>query len=271
MKVNEPKESLPEGVFLAKKKSGEIYYRSSLTYKRKHISLGSFSTPKAAHQAYITGKKIIENQYQPEDYEPRLELDFEKWIILLNFRDNDIYFSNPIYVRNKYFEYYLAPTQCLVFDIDDLFYFSSHKIMQRGGHLFVADYGMQISLLSRFQIRSYAIQGIDYAFANGNPMDFRRENLILTPTYHGVRPYTQKGELRYRTRIHIRGYFVVGTYHTIEEAAIAYNKAIDILKKNGVNKNYSVNYIDNISPSKYADIYSECKISRKIYEYIPKE
>lgn len=222
-----------------------------------------------AHEAYITGKKIIEHQFQPEDYEDSHALSFEKWIILLNFRDNNIYFSNPIYVRSKYFEYYLSPNQCLIFDIDDLFYFSSHKIMQRGGHLFVADYGMQINILSRFQIRSYAIEGIDYSFSNGNPMDFRRENLILTPTYHGVRPLQTKDGMQYKTRIHINGYINVGTYDTITEAAIAYNKAIDILKKKGINKNYLVNYIDNLSPSQYADIYSECKISRKIINFPP--
>ena len=34
--------------------------------------------------------------------------------------------------------------------------------------------------------------------------------------------------------------------------AIAYNKAIDILKKKGVNKSYTPNYIDGLSPSTYA-------------------
>jgi len=260
-------ENLPEGVFQASKKSGEIYYRSSLTHKRKHISLGSFETIEEAHKAYITGRNILEHKYQPEDYAPELTLSFEKWIILLNFRDNNIYFSNPIYVRNKYFEYYMSPSDCLIFDIDDLFYFSSHKIMKRGGHLFVADYGMQISLLSRFQIRSYAVEGIDYIFANGNSMDFRRENLIIMPSYHGVRPIHTKNGIRYKARIHIHGYYIIGTYETITEAAIAYNKAIDILKKKGIDKNFMVNYIDTISPSTYADIYSECKISKKITDY----
>ena len=31
------------GVYEARKKSGEIYYRASFTYKNKHISLGSSS------------------------------------------------------------------------------------------------------------------------------------------------------------------------------------------------------------------------------------
>jgi hypothetical protein len=51
------------------------------------------------------------------------------------------------------------------------------------------------------------------------------------------------------------------------EAAIAYNKAIDILKKNGVKKNYTPNYIEGISPSVYADIYSRLKVSDKVRNY----
>lgn len=43
------------GAFSAKTKDGTIYYRSSLTYKRKHISLGSFPTEEEAHLAYKEG------------------------------------------------------------------------------------------------------------------------------------------------------------------------------------------------------------------------
>ena len=44
--------SLP-GAFKAQKKDGTIYYRSSITYKNKHISLGSFKTEEEASGAYI--------------------------------------------------------------------------------------------------------------------------------------------------------------------------------------------------------------------------
>ena len=40
------------GVYLATKKDGTVYYRSSITYRSKHISLGSFSTEEDAHCAY---------------------------------------------------------------------------------------------------------------------------------------------------------------------------------------------------------------------------
>ena len=44
--------SLP-GAFKAQKKDGTIYYRSSITYKNKHISLGSFKTEEEASGAYL--------------------------------------------------------------------------------------------------------------------------------------------------------------------------------------------------------------------------
>ena len=85
-------------------------------------------------------------------------------MILINFRDNGIYFGTPIYARPKFFYYYLSPVDVLKFDIDDLFYYSSRKIMKRGEHLFVADYGMQVNILNRYGIRSFAVAGKDYLF-----------------------------------------------------------------------------------------------------------
>ncbi len=61
----------------------------------------------------------------------------------------------------------------------------------------------------------------------------------------------------------------MGKYATELEAAIAYNKAIDILKRNGVTKNYAPNYIDGLSPRRYAEIYSELDISPNILHYKP--
>lgn len=71
----------------------------------------------------------------------------------------------------------------------------------------------------------------------------------------------------YTVRIHIKGNYVVGTYATEAEAAIAYNKAIDILKRNGITKNFTPNYVEGVSPREYAEIYSELKISPKILNY----
>lgn len=76
--------------------------------------------------------------------------------------------------------------------MEDLFYYSSHKIMCRGNHYFVADYGMQQTLTSRYGIKSYGVPGVDYCFVNGDPTDFRRENLQIHNIYHGVRKTAAK-------------------------------------------------------------------------------
>lgn len=260
-----------EGVYKATRKNGEIYYRSSLTYRRKHISLGSFHNELLAHLAYRTGAGILAegSTITLEDYKPTSVLSFEKWVILINFRDNGIYLGHPIYVRPKFFYYYLSPDYILKFDSDDLFYYSSHKIMRRGNHYFVADYGMQVNIASRYGIKNYAVPGVDFCFRNGDSTDFRRENLEIRNTYHGVRTIYKKGFYRYAVRIHINGYYRVGIYDDMTTAAIAYNKAVDVLHQNGLKKNFTMNYIDTVSPSQYAEIYSHLKISPKILAYRP--
>ncbi len=257
-----------EGVFPATKKSGEVYFRASLTFRRKHISLGSFATPELAHEAYLEGCKLLsETSIDFMQYHKTSPLSFEKWVCLINFRDNNIYFSNPIYIGQRLFYYYISPTHILKFDMDDLFYYSSHKIMRRGRHYFVADYGMQVNIVSRYGIKNYAVVNVDYRFRNGDHTDFRRENLEIWNTYHGVRETKKNGQQMYVARIHIKGNYIIGYYPTEWEAAIAYNKAIDILKKNGLTKNFTPNYIDGISPRQYAEIYSSLQISPKIQEY----
>lgn len=261
--------TLPKGVYAANKKDNSIYYRASITFHRKHISLGSFSSIERAHQTYLEADRILHNtEITIREYTNASPLIFEKWVVLVNFRDNGLYFSTPIYVRGKLFFYYLSPLYALIFDIDELFYYSSHKIMRRNGHLFVADYGMQINILSRYGIRNYSVPGKDYIFLNGNDTDYRRSNIRIINQYLGVTKINKNGKELYKARINIPGYYVIGTYSTEIEAAIAYNKAIDILKKNGCKKNYTANYIDDLPASKYADIYARIKISKKIYTLV---
>ena len=138
--------------------------------------------------------------------------------------------------------------------------------MKRGSHLFVADYGSQISVPSRYGIKSYAVEGRDYRFANQDPTDFRYENIIILNRYRGVVQFAEKGFVKYKAVIHLRSNYVVGKYNSESEAAIAYNKAADILKKNGIKKHFEQNYVEDLSPSQYADIYMKLKIAPKIYE-----
>lgn len=259
-----------KGVYQTQKKDGSVYYRASLTYRQKHISLGSFDSPFQAHQAYLEGQNLLDASKGLSicDYESHLALSLEKWVSLINFRDNGIYFGTPIYVFPNFFHYYLSEDLILKFDIDDLFYYSSHKIMRRNGHLFVADYGMQVNIMNRYGIKNYARRNIDYRFINEDETDFRYENIEILNTYHGVTPHFKNGEKHYQSAIHINGSYIIGYYSSALEAAIAYNKAIDILHGNGLHKNFVPNYIEEISPSTYAQIYHELKISEKIYHYL---
>ena len=85
---------------------------------------------------------------------------------------------------------------------------------------------------------------------------------------HGVRKtVTKNGQHLYTVRIHIHGNYLVGRYATDVEAAIAYNKAIDILRNKGVTNNFLSNYVEGIAPSRYAEIYSSLPIAPGILNY----
>jgi len=141
--------------------------------------------------------------------------------------------------------------------------------MCRGNHYFVADYGLQVSITARYGIKPYAREGTDFRFINGDSTDFRRENLEILCRYNGVTREQKNGQLCFTVRIHIKGNYLVGRYASETEAAIAYNKAIDILQKNGVKRKFVPNYIDGIPASKYAEIYTKLQISQKIRDYRP--
>ncbi len=252
------------GVFSARKKNGELYYRSSITYQKKHISLGSFLKETEAHKAYLEAGQILKNTQLTVDHYQPCVLSFEKAVILFNFRDNGMYIGTPVYIRNRFFQYYLSKELVLTFDIDDLFYYSVHKIMKRGGHFFVADYGMQVNILNRYGIRNFGVKNRDYLFKNGDDTDFRYENIQIINRFHGVFQIKKKEEIFYKVKIHINGDYVVGTYSDEITAAIAFNKAADIVKQKGIQKNFPVNFIENLLPSQYADIYSQIKISDRI-------
>ncbi len=276
------------GVYTAVRKNGTLYYRSSINYHSKHISLGSFPTEGEAARAYREASFLlsdasvtIHNVFDgilscPDDTKTEKNtktagmsaLSPEKAVILLNFRDNGLYIKNPIYLRKGYFSYFLSPSIELKFDIDDLFYYSSHKIQKRQGYLFVSDYGTQYSILGRCGIRPYAVAGRDYEFANGDPFDFRYSNMIIRTRFHGVVLIRQKGKERYRARIHINGTYIVGTYESEEKAAVAYNKAADLAKAAGIRKNFPENYVDAFSPKEYAQLYTELKLSRRYLQYL---
>lgn len=256
------------GVYTARRKDQTIYYRASLTYRNKHISLGSYDSAWEAHQAYLLASSLLEDSsVSLSHYGSDSPLSFSKWVSLLNYRDNGIYFATPIYIRPKFFYYYFSPSEFFIFDLEDLFYYSSRKISRRGGHYFVADYGMQVNIMSRYGIKNYAVEGRDYRFINGNNQDMRYENVEIINRYNGVNAIHKDGRMRYQVKIHVKGNVNVGTYDSEAEAAIAYNKAIDLLKKAGVDKTYTPNYMEGMSPAAYADLYASVKISSGIRHY----
>lgn len=260
----------PAGVYFTKLKNGTASYRCSITIGGRHISLGSYDNAETAGAVYSEAGKIFHSSLSIDDYsESVFSMPFYKYVILVNYRDNNIYFKTPVYLENKHFTYWLSPSDWLIFDTDDLFYYTTHSIMRRGSHLFVSDFGMQVNILSRYGIPPHAVAGRDYVFANGNNRDYRYSNINIINPYHGVFLCRKNGRDVYKTRIHINGDYVVGTYDTDVEAAIAYNKAADILRSKGIKKSFPENYPESLDAIAYASIYNSVKVSRKILDYQP--
>lgn len=258
------------GVYKATKKDGTCYYRSSITYKGKHISLGSYPTENLANTIYLTASQLLQSNtpFEQAIFQDSL-LPFERMVSLLNYRDNGIYIKNPIYLHHNYFYYYLDTTTPLKFDIDDLFYYSNHKIQKRGNYLFVADYGMQINILSRYGIKNYSVPGKDYRHANQNEYDFTYDNMEVINPYYGVSSIIKKGKTVYKARIHLNGNYLIGYYSTAEEAAVAYNKAVDLVMQKGCHRSFQTNYILSLSASAYAELYHSTPISSKLQDWRP--
>ena len=262
---------LMAGVYTNKKKDGSISYRASITFQNKHISLGSYSSEIEAHTAYCEAQKLLYSDeitfdpFQHENFTFFISvLSFSKCIILYNFKTTGLYFKTPILLTDNYFLYFLTEEIILKFDVDDLFYYSTHTISKRGGHLFVSDYGMQVNILSRYGIKNFAVPGRDYRFINGDCHDFRYKNIEVINKYYGVQKILKNGQYVYDALIHINGNYKIGTYKTEIEAAVAYNKAVNILKEKGIQKNYLTNYLIELDEISYAALYHKIRISKNI-------
>ena len=263
-------EHLLKGVYKRVDSKGRDRFVASFTYRSKHISLGSFEKMETANSAYNEALELVSDKSQKslDDYESAMSLNFEKWITIINFRDNGLYIKNPIYLRRKFFEYYLSPTEVMKFSAEDLFYYSNHKIIRRGRHFFVADYGMQANILHRYGIRSFAVAGKDYIFLNGDNLDFRYENLKIINRYTGVRLEKQFPKPSYVVKIHIKGSVIVGRYTDEVTAAIAYNKAVRLLMDGGFKRKYELNYIDTLNKTEYENRLNEVKLSKRFLRLI---
>lgn len=258
------------GITIAYHTDGSAYYRASITHNRKHISLGSYSSPEFGSCAYTEAKSVLDNPTASvSDYQSTMQLSFAKFVSLVNLRCNGIYIKTPIFLYPDYFLYYLNPELVLKFDRDDLFFYSSHTIQQRGGYRFVCHYGSQYGILSRYGIRQFAVAGRDYIFVNGDDTDYRYQNIKILNHYMGVTIHRKNGRTCYQAAIHIHGNYIIGRYPTEIQAAIAYNKAADSLRQNGKSKHFIKNYIPELSPEEYHQIYKDVKISDRLYSSEP--
>ncbi|MBC7960668.1 MAG: hypothetical protein H7X94_12435 [Vallitaleaceae bacterium] len=255
-----------KGVYKTARKDGSIYYRTSITYKNKHISLGSFEEVNHASQAYLDAYDILfNNKYKYDNFPKSLALSFEKWIVLLNYRDNGYYIKNPIYMHKFYFSYFIKMGLELEFDVDDLFYYSKHKIFKREGYFFVNDYGIQTNILSRYGIKNFAVEGKDFYFKDNNPHNMRYHNIVIVNKYYGVEKIETDSLNRFVTKIHILGNYTVGKYASEIKAAVAYNKIADYVQEHNLSaKNFPRNYIED--EILYAELYTKIKIPSKILQ-----
>ena len=238
------------GIYTATKKDGSTYYRASITYLKKHISLGCFATEELASRTYREARLILDHaEITLSEYSLFSCLSHDKFVCLINFRDNGIYFKTPIYLRRKYFEYHMSATEILKFDRDDLFFYASKKIQKKG----------------RYGIRPFSVYGRDYRMTNGDALDFRYSNIEIINQYAGVqRKESASGQVQYQTKIHVNGDFIVGTYADEISAAIAYNKAADTLAAHGISKAYARNYIVSMTNEQYHTAYTSISISKKL-------
>jgi len=260
---------MEKGIYIVKKKDGPPLYRATIFYNKKKISLGSYPSLKIATIAREEAKNTLSFSDSISDYHCTY-LPFNTYVSLINFRDNGLYFSAPIFLYKNYFEYYISRDFHFTFDVDDLFYYSKHKIMIRKNHYFVYDFGSQKNILNRYGIKNYAKLGIDYLFINGDARDFRYSNIKVINKYNGVSKEIYRNKELYIARIHIHGDYTIGRYTDEETAAIAYNKACDYLKNKGLKKAFEQNYLENVSAIEYAKRYTRIRLPRKIIEYCEK-
>ncbi|MCR5775036.1 MAG: hypothetical protein K6G42_08125, partial [Lachnospiraceae bacterium] len=262
-----------KGIFTAKKKDGTTYYRASVTYKGKHISIGSSESIEEASKLYENARLVIRDpELTPDKYSAEFKpLSFHKFICIANLRDNNIYIKTPIYLHRTYFSYYLDTETELKFDLEDLFYYSSHTIQRRGKHLFVADFGLQERILSRYDIPGFAVLGKDYRFKNGDHTDLRYGNVEVINPVKNIRKRTEGRDEVYNVKMHIVGDWNIGSYPTHQMAIIAYNKALDEAKKHGFKtRTERIDIPEGLSPSLYARLYSTIELPAKYIEYLEK-
>lgn len=241
-------------------KNNHTHYKVYFVYSSKKIYLGTYPSYETAQNVLKEAKSITKQSVGNLDYHC-IYITYHKYICLCNLRDHHVYFKNPIYTYDTYFCYHLTPDIILIFDLKDLFFFSTYKIYKRAGYLYTQDNITQQSILSRFGIPAYSILDVDYKFKNNCIYDFRRENIVLINAYKGVTRKKKNDQWIYVSKIFIHHTIIIGHYHSELEAAIAYNKAIDALIASGIQKDYIKNTFPYLTLTEYQEIYDRLSIS----------
>ncbi len=243
--------------------NGLLAYKLYFIYRGRKLYLGTYKSESLANEALKEAEYIVESTLGPLQYTPHA-IPFKKYISLCNFRDNKVYIKNPIYIYHDYFCYFLSPTSHFTFDMKELMFFSSYKIFKRGNYIYTQDNVAQQSILSRFSIPPHAVLGVDYYFKNGNIYDFRSTNLEIHNGYKGVSKEVRNHKTFYSSRIFVEHTLVIGHYLSELEAAVAYNKAIDVLQTKGPTRDYIKNEFPYLTLSEYQEIYNRISISPSI-------
>lgn len=239
-------------------------YKTYFLFNSIKIYLGTFSLLAEAHDALKEADAIMSLPKGDLSFSA-MHLDYKKIVCLCNLRDNHNYIKNPIYLYPSYFTYYLSKDCILTFDLKDLFYFSTYKIYKRGNYLYTQDSISQQNILSRYGIPNHSVLNKDYLFKNGDIYDFRQNNIEIINNYKGVTKKEKDTKILYIAHIYLKTDIIIGHYHSEVEAAIAYNKALDILNKEKLIKDCTYNTIPYLTKSEYDTIYNKITISPRLY------
>ncbi len=244
--------------------NGKTQYKIHFVYESNKIYLGSYPSQELAEKVLEEARMLMKMPSGLPNFE-HYTLNYKKVVSLCNLRDHNKYIKNPIYLFPTYFYYYLSKDQVLIFDSKDLFYFSTYKIYKRGNYLYTQDSISQKNILSRFKIPNHSVIGKDYYFKNNNHYDFRSENLVIINGYKGVTKKIQQDQTLYVASIHIKSNLIIGHYHSEIEAAIAYNKAGDLLNQQGILKDFSQNVFPFLTKDEYTTLYENISISPRLF------
>lgn len=244
--------------------NGKTHYKIYFVYESNKIYLGTYPSMETAEKALVEAEALMKHPQGPPQFELAPTLNYKKIVSLCNLRDYKKYMKNPIYLYATYFHYYLSKNCILVFDSKDLLYFSTYKIYKRGNYLYTQDSISQQNILARFGIPNHSVINKDYFFKNNNPYDFRSENLIVVNSYKGVTKKIKDNSTIYVAYIYIKTNLIIGHYESEIEAAIAYNKAIDLLRQQGLFRDYTYNVIPYITETEYRAIYDRLTLSPRL-------